>query len=102
MKCTERNQEYYIAAPFMFYCLSLMHGSFEMFEYTEFFCYDPNNQIDSKQFEKILKYIKSGVENGATLETGGERLGSKGFYIQPTVFSNVQVYIMRNNIVTQI
>ncbi|PNY14549.1 aldehyde dehydrogenase family 2 member mitochondrial-like [Trifolium pratense] len=47
-------------------------------------------QIDSKQFEKILKYIRSGVENGATLETGGERLGSKGFYIQPTVFSNVQ------------
>ncbi|MCI04522.1 aldehyde dehydrogenase family 2 member B4 mitochondrial-like, partial [Trifolium medium] len=46
--------------------------------------------IDSKQFEKILKYIRSGVENGATLETGGERLGSKGFYIQPTVFSNVQ------------
>nr|AFK40600.1 unknown [Medicago truncatula] len=47
-------------------------------------------QIDSKQFEKILKYIRSGVENGATLETGGERLGSKGYYIQPTVFSNVQ------------
>jgi aldehyde dehydrogenase (NAD+) len=47
-------------------------------------------QIDSKQFEKILKYIRSGVETGAKLETGGERLGSKGFYIQPTVFSNVQ------------
>lgn len=47
-------------------------------------------QIDTKQFEKILKYIKSGVESGATLETGGERFGSKGFYIHPTVFSNVQ------------
>ncbi|KAJ1388256.1 Aldehyde/histidinol dehydrogenase, partial [Sesbania bispinosa] len=47
-------------------------------------------QIDSDQFEKILRYIKSGVQNGATLETGGDRLGSKGFYIQPTVFSNVQ------------
>lgn len=57
------------------------------------FCYDPNNQIDSEQFEKILKYIRSGVQSGATLETGGERLGNKGFYIQPTVFSNVQVYI---------
>ncbi|CAK8561661.1 unnamed protein product [Lathyrus sativus] len=47
-------------------------------------------QIDSKQFEKILKYINSGVESGATLETGGEKIGNKGYYIQPTVFSNVQ------------
>jgi len=37
-----------------------------------------------------MKYIKSGVESGATLESGGERFGSKGYYIQPTVFSNVQ------------
>lgn len=47
-------------------------------------------QVDSDQFEKVLKYIRSGVANGATLETGGERFGSKGYYIQPTVFSNVQ------------
>jgi aldehyde dehydrogenase (NAD+) len=47
-------------------------------------------QIDSKQFEKILKYIKFGTESGATLETGGERCGTKGFYIKPTVFSDVK------------
>ncbi|OVA07613.1 Aldehyde dehydrogenase domain [Macleaya cordata] len=47
-------------------------------------------QIDSEQFEKVMKYIKSGVASGATLESGGERFGSKGYYIQPTVFSNVQ------------
>ncbi|CAL1357153.1 unnamed protein product [Linum trigynum] len=47
-------------------------------------------QVDSEQFEKILKYIRSGVECGATLETGGERFGSKGYYVQPTVFSNVK------------
>ncbi|XP_059670173.1 benzaldehyde dehydrogenase, mitochondrial-like [Cornus florida] len=47
-------------------------------------------QIDSEQFEKILKYIKIGIGSGATLESGGERFGSKGYYIQPTVFSNVQ------------
>lgn len=45
------------------------------------------------QFEKILRYIRSGIESKATLECGGGRLGSKGFYIQPTVFSNVQVRI---------
>ncbi|XP_073019445.1 benzaldehyde dehydrogenase, mitochondrial-like, partial [Primulina eburnea] len=47
-------------------------------------------QIDEKQFSKILGYIKSGTEFGATLETGGARFGSKGYFVQPTVFSNVQ------------
>ncbi|GAB2214231.1 hypothetical protein Droror1_Dr00018572 [Drosera rotundifolia] len=47
-------------------------------------------QIDSEQFEKILGYIRAGVEGGATLETGGDRHGSKGYYIKPTVFSDVK------------
>ncbi|XP_030961193.1 aldehyde dehydrogenase family 2 member B7, mitochondrial-like isoform X1 [Quercus lobata] len=47
-------------------------------------------QIDSDQFDKILNYINSGIESGATLETGGERFGNKGYYIKPTVFSNVK------------
>ncbi|KAL0372394.1 UNVERIFIED_CONTAM: Aldehyde dehydrogenase family 2 member B7, mitochondrial [Sesamum calycinum] len=47
-------------------------------------------QIDAEQFHKILKYIKYGKECGATLETGGDSFGTKGYYIQPTVFSNVQ------------
>ncbi|XP_057528799.1 aldehyde dehydrogenase family 2 member B7, mitochondrial-like [Amaranthus tricolor] len=46
-------------------------------------------QIDSEQFEKVMRYIRSGIESGAKLETGGEQIGSKGYYIQPTVFSNV-------------
>uniref|UniRef100_A0A6N2LXJ2 aldehyde dehydrogenase (NAD(+)) n=1 Tax=Salix viminalis TaxID=40686 RepID=A0A6N2LXJ2_SALVM len=47
-------------------------------------------QISSEQFEKVLRYIKSGVESSATLECGGQRFGSRGYFIQPTVFSNVQ------------
>ncbi|KAJ0755096.1 putative aldehyde dehydrogenase domain, aldehyde/histidinol dehydrogenase [Helianthus annuus] len=47
-------------------------------------------QIDSELFEKILRYIKSGIESDATLECGGDRFGSKGYYIQPTIFSNVK------------
>lgn len=50
------------------------------------------NQIDKEQFEKILRYIRLGVDSGATLETGGERFGNKGYYVQPTVFSNVKVF----------
>ncbi|RZC49496.1 hypothetical protein C5167_017929 [Papaver somniferum] len=51
---------------------------------------DPFQKIDLEQFEKVMNYIKSGVESGATVETGGARFGDKGYYIQPTVFSNVQ------------
>lgn len=51
-------------------------------------------QVSNAQFEKILKYIKSGIESGATLEAGGERLGNKGYYIKPTVFSNVKVFLL--------
>ncbi|KAL2522097.1 Aldehyde dehydrogenase family 2 member B4 [Forsythia ovata] len=47
-------------------------------------------QIDSEQFEKVLRYIRSSIDSNATLECGGERLGSKGFFIRPTVFSNVE------------
>ncbi|XP_077237765.1 aldehyde dehydrogenase family 2 member B4, mitochondrial-like isoform X2 [Tasmannia lanceolata] len=47
-------------------------------------------QIDLEQFNKIMNYIKSGIESGATLESGGERFGDKGYYIKPTVFSDVK------------
>jgi len=46
-------------------------------------------QIDQEQFNKILDLIKSGKEQGATLETGGKSFGDKGYFIEPTVFSNV-------------
>ncbi|KAK9990176.1 hypothetical protein SO802_025161 [Lithocarpus litseifolius] len=51
-------------------------------------------QINGEQFKKFLNYIRSGVESGAMLEYGGERVGSKGNYIQPTVFSNVESYLI--------
>jgi len=34
--------------------------------------------------------IESGKKEGAKLECGGERHGNKGFFIKPTVFSNVK------------
>ncbi|XP_041351113.1 retinal dehydrogenase 2-like isoform X2 [Gigantopelta aegis] len=46
-------------------------------------------QIDEAQFEKILGLIESGKKEGAKLEFGGARVGEKGYFIQPTVFSNV-------------
>jgi len=46
-------------------------------------------QVDEEQFKKILSLIESGKKEGARLQTGGGRLGSRGFFIQPTVFSDV-------------
>ena len=46
-------------------------------------------QIDEQMLNKVLGLIKSGKEQGAVLETGGERLGNVGYFIKPTVFSNV-------------
>jgi len=34
--------------------------------------------------------IDSGKKQGATLVTGGSRVGDKGYFVQPTVFSDVQ------------
>lgn len=41
-------------------------------------------------FNKVLNLIKSGKLEGAKLECGGERLGDTGYFIKPTVFSNVK------------
>ena len=40
--------------------------------------------------DKILSYISSGVNEGASLLTGGKRHGEKGYFIQPTVFADVK------------
>ncbi|XP_028774063.1 aldehyde dehydrogenase family 2 member C4-like [Neltuma alba] len=47
-------------------------------------------QVDKKQFDKILSYIEHGKREGATLLTGGKRVGNKGYYIEPTIFTNVK------------
>lgn len=46
-------------------------------------------QVDKIQFDRIMGYIKKGSEQGAKLAYGGDRHGDKGYYIQPTVFTDV-------------
>jgi acyl-CoA reductase-like NAD-dependent aldehyde dehydrogenase len=46
-------------------------------------------QIDQDQFDKILELIEAGKKEAAKLMCGGARLGDKGYFIQPTVFSHV-------------
>lgn len=46
-------------------------------------------QATPDQFETVLDYIKKGSEEGATILTGGNRIGSVGHFVEPTVFTNV-------------
>ncbi|CAH9069118.1 unnamed protein product [Cuscuta europaea] len=47
-------------------------------------------QVDKTQFEKILSYIEHGEREGAKLLCGGKQHHERGYYIQPTIFSNVE------------
>lgn len=46
-------------------------------------------QVSQLQYDRIMGYIQAGKDEGAKVETGGERHGDKGYFIQPTIFSNV-------------
>jgi len=56
--------------------------------------FDPSTeqgpQVDEAQFEKVMGYIESGRQEGAKLMCGGDRVGNRGYFIQPTVFADVQ------------
>ncbi|XP_055755610.1 retinal dehydrogenase 2-like [Salvelinus fontinalis] len=47
-------------------------------------------QISQEQQSRVLEFIRSGISEGARLECGGKALGLKGFFIEPTVFSDVK------------
>jgi len=47
-------------------------------------------QVDEEQLKKVLSFIQSGVAEGAALRAGGARWGSRGFFVEPTVFSEVR------------
>jgi acyl-CoA reductase-like NAD-dependent aldehyde dehydrogenase len=40
------------------------------------------------QFERVNRYIRQGVAEGATLLAGGETTHSTGWFVQPTIFAN--------------
>ncbi|MCM3728878.1 aldehyde dehydrogenase family protein [Neobacillus cucumis] len=49
--------------------------------------------VSQPQFDRVMGYIKSGLEQGATLVVGGEKpkgsVFQKGHFVEPTVFTNV-------------
>lgn len=47
-------------------------------------------QVSQIQYDRIMGYIDEGKKAGAKVEIGGGRHGSEGYFIQPTIFSNVK------------
>ena len=56
--------------------------------------FDPSTDqgplVDYFQFERVMGYIESGSRDGATLACGGGRVGDRGYFVQPTVFADVE------------
>ena len=46
--------------------------------------------VSADQFERVTGYIKSGFEQGAEAVTGGSRVGSTGYFVEPTVLKGVR------------
>ncbi|SGY48802.1 BQ5605_C001g00695 [Microbotryum silenes-dioicae] len=47
-------------------------------------------QTSQLQYDRIQAHIQSGKDEGATIHIGGERHGTEGYFIQPTIFTDVK------------
>lgn len=45
--------------------------------------------IDQSHLERYLQWIEVAKKDGAKLEFGGKRIGTVGYFVEPTVFTNV-------------
>lgn len=54
---------------------------------------DPASQmgplVSREQMDRVCNYIDIGLNQGANVVTGGARSGEKGYYVQPTILTNV-------------
>ncbi|TRM59449.1 aldehyde dehydrogenase domain-containing protein [Schizophyllum amplum] len=61
---------------------------------------DQGPQVSQQQFDRIMGYIDSGKQEGATVHVGGKRVGEAGYFIEPTIFTDVtpEMTIVREEI----
>ena len=45
--------------------------------------------VSEEQFDRVLSYIDIGRGEGAKLVAGGSRIGDRGYFVQPTIFADV-------------
>ena len=50
---------------------------------------DQGPQVSQEQFDRVMGFINAGTKEGAKLVIGGKRVGNKGYFIEPTIFSGV-------------
>jgi aldehyde dehydrogenase (NAD+) len=43
--------------------------------------------------QRIMSYIESGKQEGATLHSGGVRHGTEGYFIQPTILTDCKPHM---------
>jgi len=66
--------------------------------------FDPKTQhgpqVSKTQFDRVMGFINSGKQEGAKVAVGGERHGNEGYFIKPTVFTEVnpKMSIMQDEI----
>ncbi|RIK95088.1 MAG: aldehyde dehydrogenase [Proteobacteria bacterium] len=55
---------------------------------------DPSTQVgplvSQEQQERVLRYIQSGLSEGAKALTGGKKVGATGCFVEPTIFVDVK------------
>ena len=58
---------------------------------------DPSTQIgplvSQEQFDRVNAYVKAGVGEGATLFCGGNRVGSEGYFLEPTILTETKSHM---------
>lgn len=47
-------------------------------------------QVSQQQYDRVMNYIESGKQQGATLHLGGTRHEKDGYFINPTIFTDVK------------
>src|SRR5262249_45118067 len=51
---------------------------------------DQGPQVSQEQMDRVLGFVESGNKEGAKLLCGGKRHGKEGYFVEPTIFDNVQ------------
>jgi acyl-CoA reductase-like NAD-dependent aldehyde dehydrogenase len=46
--------------------------------------------VSREQLERNLRYVEVGLAEGATITTGGRRWGDHGYFLEPTIFTDVK------------
>jgi len=45
--------------------------------------------VSKGQYDRVTGYIAAGKQEGATVACGGEKWNGKGYFVEPTIFTNV-------------